>query len=107
MLLIFLSYVFHKNIIFCSKIHFGTILEKLLTMISYEEVLFFNKTRIILFMKCYFIYLFLIIKLTLNSFSEVFWNPENPLYKTGPMMILLGGGGADISSGKIFLGPRT
>jgi len=72
---------FHKIIIFCSKIHFGTILEKLLTMISYKEVIFFHKTRIILFMKCYFIYLFLIIKLTLNSFSEVSWNLENPQIK--------------------------
>lgn len=55
----------------CSKIHFGTILEKPLIMVSHHQEFFFNKTRIILFMKCYFIYLFLIIKITFNSYAYV------------------------------------
>lgn len=60
----------HMYEFFFSKIHFGTILEKLSVMASYQ-LFFFNNTRL-LFIKCYFSYLFSIIKITSNSFAEVF-----------------------------------
>lgn len=58
---------------FCSKIHFGTILKTLSVMVSYKKKKNVNKKRIILFTKCYFIYLFsIIIKIISKLFSDFF-----------------------------------
>lgn len=60
---IFYEFLFHLyyiyiNLYTCSKILFGTILEKQSTMVSYQQEFFFNKTRIILFVKCNFFIFF-------------------------------------------------
>lgn len=60
---IFYEFLFHLyyiyiNLYTCSKILFGTILEKQSTMVSYQQEFFFNKTRIILFVKCNFFLFF-------------------------------------------------
>lgn len=67
---LFYYYDIYIKMYTCSKILFGTILEKQSTMVSYQKDFFFNKTRIILFVKRYFVYLFSIIKITFNLLTS-------------------------------------
>lgn len=56
------SLFYNYNLFIYSKIHYGTTLEKFSVMVKYKQEIFSNKTGTV-FVKCYFTYLFSIIKI--------------------------------------------